>query len=112
MTQLALDLSASLRARDAGIKLAAEHAGDDWMARAVADFVAFLREHGPAPLESWRYDWLTRRNAPPASHKAYGAVAATALRRGLIRWTGQYKPAASKKTHGHPVRVLAAVQQG
>ena len=109
MTQLALDLSASLRARDAGIKRAADHAGDEWIDKAVADLVRFLKANGPAPLEQWRWDWLGRRMPEPASHKAYGAVATVAIKRGLVRWTGCYVQAASKKTHGHPVRVLEAV---
>lgn len=109
MTQLALDLAEGRKRRDRGTAQAADHAGSEWMEAAVADFARFVRSHGEATLEAWRYDWLTRQQPAPASHKAFGAVALTASRRGLIRWSGRYRPAASPKTRAHCVRVWCVV---
>lgn len=43
--------------------------------------------------------------AEPRSHKAWGAVALEASRKGIIEWTGAYVPAKPAKTHGHPVKI-------
>lgn len=101
MTQLAIDFARA--ARDDGIKRAADHAGETWMDRAVADFAAFVRLHGEATCEQWRFDWLARGNPEPATHKAYGAVPSTAARRKLVVNTRRYVQATSEKTHAHPV---------
>ena len=108
MTQLDLDLSQSRR--DRGLKRAAEHAGDPWMTEAVEDFARFVSARGEATLEAWRYDWLARGKPSPASHKAYGAVAMSAAKRGLVVNTGRYVKAQSPKTHAHRVPVWASIQ--
>jgi len=101
MNQLNIDFSRA--ARDEGMARAADRAGNEWMDAAVADFAAFIRAHGPATCEAWRYDWLSRKNPSPESHKAYGAVASSAARRGLVVNTGRYVKAQSVKTHAHAV---------
>lgn len=96
------------KARDEGIQRAADHAGQTWMDLAVTDLVRFLRSQGPSTVEAWRFNWLAHGNPAPASHKAWGAVASSAARRGLIVNTGKYVKAKSIKTHAHPVPVWAA----
>lgn len=108
MSQLALDFSKAKRARDAGIAKTMAHTGDPWFEKALADLVAFICARGEATVEQWRYDWLTRGNPPPASHKSYGALAITAAKRGHIVNTGRYVRAASEKTHAHPVPLWKA----
>jgi hypothetical protein len=44
----------------------------------------------------------------PPSSKVWGALPKIAMKRGIIRPTGQYEPAQSPKTHGHPVRTYWA----
>lgn len=108
MQQVAIDFTAAVVARDAGIQRAADHAGEDWMSQAVEDFAAFLRARGEATLEQWRFDWLARGRPAPATHKAFGAVASSAARKGLVVNTGRYVRAVSPKTHAHPVPVWRA----
>jgi hypothetical protein len=103
LTQHQLDFLTGRASRDEGLKRAADRAGDSWMDAAVADFAAFVKLRGEATCEQWRHDWLTRGGAAPASHKAWGAVANTAARRGLVVNTRRYVQAVSKKTHCHPV---------
>lgn len=103
MTQLDIDFARAVR--DEGIKRAADHAGETWMDRAVEDFGRFVKERGEATCEQWRHDWLTRGESAPATHKAYGAVANTASKRGLVVNTKRYVQAVSQKTHAHPVPV-------
>lgn len=103
-----LDLALAIAARDKGITRAADHAGPSWMERAVEDFGRFLRERGEATLEQWRYDWLARGGAAPSTHKAYGAVATSAARRGLAVNTERYVKATSEKTHAHRVPIWRA----
>lgn len=106
--QIALDFSKAARARDAGIARTKEHTGDDWFDSAITDLVTFICDRGEATLEQWRFDWLSRGNPPPASHKSYGALAITASRRGHIVNTGRYVKASAEKTHGHPVPIWRA----
>ncbi|HEX8106726.1 MAG TPA: hypothetical protein VF516_03310 [Kofleriaceae bacterium] len=103
MSQLSIDFARA--ARDEGIQRAADHAGEDWMSRAVKDFVQFVQEHGEATCEQWRFDWLSRGNPAPATHKAYGAVPSTAAKRKLVVNTRRYVQAVSEKTHAHPVPI-------
>ena len=90
------------------MKRAADHAGESWMDRAVADFAAFVKVRGEATCEQWRFDFLTRGNPPPATFKAYGAVANCASRRGLVVNTRRYVKAVSEKTHAHVVPIWRA----
>lgn len=101
--QLTLDHELARAARDDGIQRAAEHAGESWMDLAVRDFARFVKERGEATCEQWRFDWLSRHNPPPATHKAYGAVPSTAAKRHLVVNTQRYVRAVSVKTHAHPV---------
>lgn len=98
-----LDIDFARAARDEGLERAAEHAGEEWIDQAVRDFARFVAARGEATCEQWRYDFLARGMAAPESHKAYGAVANIAARRGLVVNTRRYVQAVSAKTHAHPV---------
>lgn len=56
-------------------------------------------------------EWATKtRGLPePFSHNVWGAISRLAVREGIMRWTGQYQPARSARTHAHPVKVWEAV---
>lgn len=45
----------------------------------------------------------------PMSHKAWGALPIRACKLGLIKWTGKYEQAKSRKTHSHPVKKWLAL---
>ena len=105
-----LDLLEARQSRDAGVARATDHAGETWMDRAVSDFAEFVKRNGEATCEQWRSDWIARGNDEPVTHKAYGAVALTAAKRGLIINTRRYVQATSAKTHAHPVPVWKAVE--
>lgn len=98
-----MDIDFARAARDDGMKRAADHAGESWMDRAMADFARFVKARGEATCEQWRFDWLSRGNPPPATHKAFGAVASGAAKKKLVVNTRRYVQAVSEKTHAHPV---------
>mgnify|MGYP001573482913 CR=1 FL=1 len=104
----ARNMSKARSLRDEGIATTMEHTGDAWFETAMADFLRFVCERGESTLESWRFDWLSRGNPPPASHKSYGALAITAARRGIIINTGRYVKAKAEKTHAHRVCIWRA----
>ena len=56
-------------------------------------------------FENFRHHYLRAGHEPPSHHNAWGALASRAAREGLIEWTGEYVPAVSRRTHGHPVKV-------
>lgn len=103
-----LDIDFARAARDDGITRATDHAGETWMERAIVDFARFVKARGEATCEQWRFDWLSRGNRPPESHKAYGAVASAAARRRIVVNTKRYVQASSEKTHAHPVPIWRA----
>ena len=104
MEQTILDFEGGKTAKEAGIERASRGAGSDWIDQGVNSLVGYLRKNGPAPIEQWR-DWYLRNGGQaPVSHKAWGALTNAAVKRGLIKPTGQYRPARSIKTHGHFVR--------
>lgn len=97
------DPVAGRAAKDRGMNLAAGKAGAQWIDRAIADFVAYLRQYGPGPLETWKQNWLERGNPEPASRNAYGSVTRAAASRGLIRPTGRFSNAKSVLAHSRKV---------
>ena len=59
-------------------------------------------------FENFRQYYLRKGFEPPAHHNAWGALASKAAKAGVIRWTGEYVPAVSPRTHGHPVKLWRA----
>lgn len=97
--------------KERGIARALEHAGDDWKHAALNK----VREWAAGPgrrckggafaFEDVRAWAIEQELAPPPDHHAWGGIALAATRLGLIVFTGQYRPAAAPRTHGHCVRL-------
>lgn len=105
--QLALDIGIARTQRDEGIQRAADRSRP-WADQALQDFVAYVRLHGEATMEQWRYYWTSRGRPQPGSPKAWGALAVRAAKSGMVTNTGRYVKAASPKTHAHPVPIWRA----
>lgn len=56
-------------------------------------------------FENFRQHYFREGGKPPSHHNAWGALASMAVKERLIEWTGEYTPATSAKTHGHPVKL-------
>lgn len=56
-------------------------------------------------FENFRQHYFREGFAPPSHHNAWGALASKAVKEGIIVWTGEYIPATSARTHGHPVKI-------
>ena len=106
MTQCTLELSGSAL-KEIGMQRALDHAGESWTEetmQALREFCARLKSEGIHTLmmEDFR---CTRYKALPPSSNAWGAFTSIAARRGIIRFSGDYRPTKSPKTHGHPAKV-------
>lgn len=105
MNQLALDIGYFLKA-------AGQHAvteGQPWAdtaIQAMRKFVAGMDEGARFAIEDFR-QWAMMGGEidPPHHPNAWGAITPKAESLGVIRWTGEYRPARSAATHAHPVRV-------
>lgn len=107
MSQLTLDLDASVAARERGMSATAI-ANLRWIATTLEHLEAFARGREEFTMEEFRASCAARGLNAPASHHAWGALASAAAKRHLIRFTGRYVNARSKRTHAHPVKVWRA----
>jgi hypothetical protein len=104
MNQLVLDLTAARAERDKGLaRTGAKNA--EWLAQALEDLRAFATHREQFTLEQFRVEAALLRRPEPSSHHAWGALAQAAQAALVVEWTGRYVPAASKKTHAHPVKL-------
>lgn len=105
MNQLALDIGLSLKS--AGQLAVTE--GTPWAEAAILAMQRYVSqlEHGARfAIEDFRHWALSRGEIDPPHHpNAWGAITPKAESLGVIRWTGEYRPARSAATHAHPVRV-------
>lgn len=108
---MTLDATAGREAKERGMQLAIEFA-PEWRHEVVNELRAWLlirksQGHSTMTMEQFRAVAKTQ----PASHKAWGPLSLLAAKDGLIRQTMHpdgspvYRPAASVKTHAHPVKV-------
>lgn len=95
-----LDYIEASKARDAGMKLAADNSGA-FMPRALA-VIASMR--GEVQGENIRAECIAR-GVLPKSHKAWGALTRLAITRGLLEPTGRFEKTKSVKTHCHPTQI-------
>ena len=95
-----MDSAAAAKARDAGLTIAAENAGD-FITRALAVIASM---HGEVQGETIRAECISR-GVEPKSHKAWGALVQSAIKRGLLNPTGRFEKTKSVKTHCHPTQV-------
>lgn len=93
---------------DKGRARALEHAGDDWKHAALAKLREFVAQrHGNLFAFETARNWcLTNGLAAPPHPNAWGAIAKSAMAAGIFHPTGEFRPAISPRTHGHPVRLL------
>lgn len=88
------------------------HAGDTWVEQALdmlRQYVATEARAAPFRFEQFRAFAISKGLPHPITHKVWGSLPAIACRRGIIQWTGNYEPALSSKTHGHPVKTWRGV---
>jgi hypothetical protein len=96
---------------DAGIeraRLTAEAECSNWTDRIMAELRLWLVQRNPKEfaIEDFRaYVEIWEHELVPASTNAWGSVAQTAVRRGIIKNTGRRRPARSRATHAHQVPV-------
>lgn len=81
--------------RDKALKQVADNAGS-WMELALARIPSFPDRH--ATGEDIRL-YIEREVGSPHHHNAYGALIATAKRRGHLRPTGQFVAMKTRKSH-------------
>lgn len=104
-----LNVGQQLKLAGQGAALANAGAGSDWKGDALFALRLFLSLKGDddtfamEDFRRWAIDG--RYLAEPAHHNAWGAIPRVAAAQGMCVWTGDFRPAASAKTHGHPVRL-------
>lgn len=96
-----LDFIEASKARDAGISLATENAGD-FITRALVVIASMSGQEVQG--ENIRAECIAR-GVQPQSHKAWGALVQSAIKRGLLKPTGRFEKTKSVKTHCHPTQV-------
>lgn len=102
----ALESTAQQR-KDAGISLVINNAGQSFVDQACDHVKA--RYGGQEVLaEAWRESCLAEGIKPHHSN-AWGALTNELRRRGLIRFTGQYRESNSKRNHKHPYKLWEVV---
>ena len=88
-------------------------AGALWVDHAYQVFIDWSKTRKSANKRQFRFeeyrDYCQSIDLLPPSHKAWGALARSIARAGLIRKTGFVEPAVSAKTHGHDVCVWRIV---
>lgn len=97
--------------KEEGQALALEHAGVPWRERAIDLLRRYCRS--VEPREEFAFEdfraWATACGLEnPPSSNAWGSLPRIAIRDGLMRPTGRYRPAFSPMTHAHPVRLYVS----
>lgn len=100
--------------KEIGQKRVIANEGKEWLERALSElrtFCSIMKTRKETfAFEQFRAWAVEFSGMPePFHHNAWGAVPAHAVRAGLIEFTGQYRPAKSARTHGHPVKVWRTV---
>jgi hypothetical protein len=97
MTDLPImDLIASRQARDAGIAQITDH-NATWMERGLRMIAIAPPMSGP--FELWREHCWRAGLETPDKPNAWGALARSAVKRGLIRPTGRWVPMRDVRSH-------------
>lgn len=105
--QLMLAYEEAKQTRDAALDQVSENA-ESWMDAGIRELRAMIGEF-PAEFQG---ETIRERITPvigsPHTHHAWGALTLTAIRKGIIRPTGEYRITLSQKTHGHRTAVYTA----
>ena len=105
MNQLALGFAMKQAGQDAAL-----NAAGVWRIDVIEALRRYLKGVAPGQcfaIEDFRA-WALMHGEPaaePSHHNAWGSLPRIAIGEGLIRWTGDYRPAISARTHAHPVRL-------
>lgn len=100
--------------KERGQQIALFNAGDEWVDYILDKFRAFCKvrkEMGSPVFKFEEFREVAEKSGweTPASHKVWGALPRRFCKEGLIKWTGEHKPAQSKRTHGHYVKTWVAL---
>jgi hypothetical protein len=101
-----LDYLAAQQARDEGLQRVTDH-GEDYHARALALIPTLRSAIGDTFQGEDIRAALVERIGHPHSHKIWGAIIRTAVKREIIIGTGEYRACRSVRTHAHPTQVYA-----
>ena len=112
-----LDARAGKAAKDAGMQLALDFAGQEWKERVIPAFAAWAavqryRGFKTCTIEAFRAD---NPGVQPQSHKAWGSLPKLLLTARLVhenldeRGEPHYRRAAAPKTRCHPIRVWGLI---
>lgn len=93
------DVAVARSARDTGIQLVLERAGNVFVDRACA-LVESIHAGETVLAEQWRMTCL-EHGVQPHHPNAWGGLTRALVSRGIIRPTGQFGQAKSVKNHGH-----------
>ena len=96
-----LDLFAAIAARDAALKLVSDNSGD-FMGDALKAVQRLPR--GRYTGEDIRLD-LVRQGIEPHHHNAWGALISSCVKRGLLRFSGDYEPMKVRQSHARKTPV-------
>lgn len=96
--------------KERGQALTRARAGNEWVERTLSllkDWCVVRKASGQREFRFEEFRAFCEDNdwSAPVSHHVWGALPATAARRGVIRFTGRYEKAKSLKTHAHDVKV-------
>lgn len=99
--------------KEAGMQAALSASGDwsDYIIRKLRYFIRKRKAQGKPvfKIEELRAFAEMAGWEPPKSPNCWGTVPQNASKLGLIRWTGKYAPARSKRTHSHDVKTWRAL---
>ncbi len=99
-----LDYIASAKARDEGISRTLAHEPPPWLDRALG--IIFWFPQGWEGLgEDLRQAVIAQIGEPHDPH-VFGALTNTAIRKGLLQKTGQFRPMRAVKSHARLSQVL------
>jgi len=101
---------------DIGIETARQHAEAftlNWTEQVLACLEEWApRQREPFAFEDFRFHIVAcHEDLLPPSPNAWGAISRLGIALGLLKPTGEFRPARSPGTHGHPVRVFVGGQR-
>lgn len=100
--------------KEQGQAIALAHAGRDWSHYITNKLRAFCQARKRMGFPVFRFEEFREVAEKqgwdlPLSPNAWGAIPIKACKLGLIKWTGEYELAQSRKTHSHPVKKWLAL---
>ncbi len=107
--QMTLDEAASREACDEAVQRVDDHADDWWKVAADDAFVTCAARYQTFTTDQV-WELLDRRSVlRPTEPRAMGPRARSAVQRGVIEPTGDYRPSERPETHRNPKRVYRSL---